>query len=387
MPETHATIRVVTERDIPELAALWSDAFPGVRGPDERARELREGMAYGTLSDCRVLEIDDRLAGALRAYRLELHVRGRTYPTLGLAGVAVAPDFRRRGIGRRICVDALREGRRRGDVLSLLYPFRVSFYAGMGYALAGELHHCRFRPEQLPLYAGWDKVARAEEGDHADVRALYHRVAARSSGMLERSRSAWRAHLNARRRIYLYRPDTNEGVTGYAIVAAGPRRNRATLHVQELLWEDQESYRALLGWLSAQRDQYARVTYDALPSEELHRHFAHPRTERARAARGLWFETARVLRGPMLRLLDVGALQGKGLAEELGVLDRELPENQGRWRGGKRVGTDAAAGDNCLTIDDAARAFLAGSLPGQAPAPDGWRPIVAGDPFRLLDEF
>ena len=67
-----------------------------------------------------------------------------------MSGVAVAPDFRRRGLGRSLCAKALREGRQRGDVLSLLYPFRVSFYVGLGYTLAGEMHHYRFRPADLP---------------------------------------------------------------------------------------------------------------------------------------------------------------------------------------------------------------------------------------------
>src|SRR5512134_2999722 len=114
--------------DIEGLAALWSQAFPA-RGPVERVRELREGMTYGSLADCWLARDGDRIVGALRAYRLSMHARGRSWPTLGLAAVAVAPDCRRRGLGRRMCVHALRIGRERGCVLAALYPFRTSFYA------------------------------------------------------------------------------------------------------------------------------------------------------------------------------------------------------------------------------------------------------------------
>jgi predicted N-acetyltransferase YhbS len=393
-------LREAKERDIPELAALWTEAFAGSRSVHDRVRELRDGMPYGSLADCRLLEIDGRLAAALRSYRLRLHVRGRVYPTLGLSGVAVAPDFRRRGIGRRVCVDALGEGRRRGDVLSLLYPYNVAFYQRLGYALAGELHHFRFRPADLPLFPGWDRVARGDDADLAEVRALYARVAARSSGMLERDRNAWKARLTSRTMLFIHRA-ASEVLTGYAVVSAGRRRQAPVLHVQEMVWEEDDAYRALLGWLSTQRDQYARVTHDALPSEELHRHFAHPRSERTRRVRPLWFTTESVLRGPMIRLLNPGALQDEASDAVLSVLDPDLPENQGSWRGGRRIEADAFAeaaergvavgprvsASGALSMTEASHAFLTGALPGQAPPPERWTPIAAGDPFRLLDEF
>ena len=382
MSRSAPTLRVAKERDIPELAGLWAEAFQG-RSVEERARELREGMPYGSLGDCRLLEVNGRVAAAFRAYRMQMHVRGRCYPTLGVSGVAVAPDFRRRGLGRSLCVEAMREGRRRGDVLSVLYPFRVSFYVGLGYALAGELHHFRFRPGDLPLFDGWDRVVRGDDADVAEVRALYRRVALRSSGMLERDKSAWKATLTPRARLYLHR-SAQGTLTGYATVTGSKRRERSVLRVRELVWESEEAYHALLGWLSAQRDQYAQVTLDALPTEGFHRHFAHPRAERSRSPRALWFETARVLRGPMLRLLDVGAVQSHEATDELRVTDAELPDHQGTWRGGKRVASEADGG---VGVEDATRAFLAGALPGQAAPPDGWTPLLAQDPFRLLDEF
>src|SRR5690606_32251060 len=98
--------------DIPAMAALWAEAFPE-KPMERRDRELREGLTFGDLSDCWVVQVDGRLAGALRTYRLTTHLWGHPLPTMGLAGVAVAPDFRRRGLGRRMCVEALRIARER----------------------------------------------------------------------------------------------------------------------------------------------------------------------------------------------------------------------------------------------------------------------------------
>lgn len=379
-------LRKADEADIPALAALWSQVFPGTRSAEERVRELRDGMTYGTLEDCRVVEREGRLAAALRAYRLSVHFRGRCYPAMGLAGVAVAPDFRRRGLGRRICSAALKEARERGDVLSLLYPFRVSFYRDLGYVLAGELHRYRFRPADLPAYEGWERVRQATELDFGGIEDCYRRVASRSNGMLDRGPGAWRSLRSQTTDFFLYRDEATDSVSGYVALARGRwKADRPTLRVRELVCADGEAYRALLGWVSVQRDQYASATYDASPSESFFRRLPHPRTEGSGRPRGLWFESARILRGPMLRVLDVGGVLASGGGDELAVDDPELPENSGLWRGGRRVGElepDAVA----LSIGEVALRFLAGELPGQPPPPEGWTPCGPGD-FRLLDEF
>jgi len=385
MDERDTTFRMASEADIPGLAALWTEAFPGGRSTEDRVRELRDGMAYGTLADCRVIDVGGRMAAALRAYRMEMHFGGRIYPVVGLAGVAVAPDFRRRGLGRGICVQALREARRRGNVLSLLYPFRVSFYDDLGYTLAGQLHQYRFRPSELRLYPGWERVVRAGDDDLSEVRAVYERVAQRSNGLLERRRTIWRALLPSSRYVYLYR-SAKGAATGYVMVSA-PGRRRPLLRIHELVWEDDEAYRGLLGWVSAQRDQYAFAVHDALPSEGFHRHLPHPRLEGSGKPRGLWMETARILRGPMLRVLNVGALQAEDSADALAVHDPDIPENEGVWRGGRRVEDAASHPHHWRSTPQAGAAFLAGTLPGQLAPPDGWAPVSDIHDFRLLDEF
>ena len=166
-----------------ELALLWSQAFPS-RNALERTRELREGMTYGSLADCWIARAGGMAVGALRTYRLTLHARGRCWPTLGLAAVAVAPDYRRRGLARRMCVQALRIGRERGCVLGALFPFRTSFYADLGFSLIGTLLRHRFGPDELPLYAGWERVRRAH--GPAELRALYPAAARGSTELIER---------------------------------------------------------------------------------------------------------------------------------------------------------------------------------------------------------
>ena len=371
--------------DVEALAFLWAGAFPS-RGAAERARELREGgLTYGSMADCWVARDGGVLVGALRTYRLSLHARGRVWPTMGLAGVAVAPDHQGRGLGGRMCVHALQIGRERGSVLSALYPFRSSFYATIGYRLVGSLLRYRFAPADLPVYPGWERVTR---GRPADVHAVYQLVAKRSTGLIDRPEMAWRFLSDSRVSAWVHM-DTEGRPTGYAVTRQQRSKKKVDrLRIVELLALDRASHEALLGWVAAQQDRFPEVVYDALPGEGLDHRLRHARRIGAGRPRGLWMDSAALLRGPMLRLLDPSAVQSGDAAEGFALRDDQVPENSGYWKGGRSIAkADSARDGEMLGPGEAAERFLAGTLPGQIPPPEGWPPIPFGEEFRLLDEF
>jgi predicted acetyltransferase len=398
---TEVELQPAGEADIPAMAALWAEAFPE-KPAERRAREIREGFVYGDLTDCWIVQVDGRLAGALRTYRLTMHLWGRPMPTMGLAGVAVAPDFRRRGIGRRMCVKALNIARDRGDVFCALYPFKTSFYRDLGFALAGEVHRYSFNPYDFPIYPGWDRVQRAPQEGHELAREIYDRVAPRTNGLLERTDRMF-AFLR-RPGTYLYVHQNLRGkATGYIVVRGrGGPPEKSRLRVLELVAEDREAYLALLGWLSVQRDQWGRIVYDACPGEDFHHRIAHPRTEGSGNPRGLWFHSAHILRGPMIRILNLEKLMAAdegaprvapraGISRPDGMLqirDQDMKQNQGSWKDGDQVADtmDPQTGP-VLTIGEVASQYLRGTLPGQPlPAAD-WHPNLNLPDLRILDEF
>jgi predicted acetyltransferase len=71
----------------------------------------------------------------------------------------------------------VRVARERGDVLSVLYPFRPAFYQALGWGMVGELHAYRFRPESLAITGAGD-VRRAAAADFPAIAACYADVAA-----------------------------------------------------------------------------------------------------------------------------------------------------------------------------------------------------------------
>jgi len=332
-----AMIRHAEHNDIRELASLWARSFPGERSVEERVRHLETGGVFGGIESGWLDERDGRMVGAFRAYALTQHMHGTAYRMMGLAAVAVDETARRRGIGRDLCMHAIRVARERGDVLSVLYPFRPSFYHGLGWALAGEMHTYRFRPESLGEVGRGVLVRRAEPDDRARIAACYDRVAAASNGMIARTPRIWRSHLESDS-IHTYVTGDNT-VQGYVVVRAGRSSapDEKPLFIRELVTADHHAYEALLGWISAQRDSWRVVQYDATPDELFAHRLSEPRTPGFHPARYLWAPVGRIIRGPMLRLLDVRqALEKRTrwapaapLSFGLHVVDDIVSENQG----------------------------------------------------------
>ena len=435
-PYPRMDIRFARAAETEEIAGLWAEAFPGKRTIADRARMLESGGRYGGLETVLVArDPDGRLAGACKIYRMSQHLDGAPLPMMGLAAVAVAPFARRRGLGATLCGTALKEARARGDALSTLYPFRPDYYERLGWGLTGSLLRHRFRLEHLPEYDESRDVRPARlPADAEPIAACYARVTSRSNGPIVRDRRIW-AYRLAGEELGV-RPIDDEavltgagpgkdrivvrdagGVTGYAILRPVPGRMReASLHVRELVAETEESYRALIGHLSAQRDQWPLGLHYARPEERFADRLTDPRPPRHKASRSLYFPTAGVVKGPMLRVVNVpAALRARPLrldaAETLriAVSDPQLPENNGPWRVAAGDGTGAnvvqpvgeggAASDASLETDPPTLArILAGEIAPTAAARLGRarlegrvelldRAYAARESFWLLDEF
>ena len=388
-------MRPARSEDIPRLADLWDECFPGERSPEDRARDLEEGRPYGGIETAWVGELEGRVAGAFRAYAFRMHLFGAVLPVMGLAAVTVNPAFRRRGVGDGLIREALRVGRERGDALALLYPMRAALYERLGFSLVGELHRYRFPPSHLPLFPRRDEVRRVGRDGLPELQAFHQRVASGRPGHLERSDAMWDTLVRPPRRVY----GLGEPLEGYVVVepleVEGAESGGNVLGVRELMAENPEAYRGLLGWISAQRDPWGEVVYDALPGEAFHRVLTEARPAGARPVRNLWFPTAEILRGPMARILDpaaaLGSQVGLGAGSVLPMADPIFPENAGVWsrseEGISRRGQEESGGGSGLPVGLVTELFLGGSLPGQDDRLRGWEPTLGVSDFHLPHEF
>lgn len=389
--------------EIHEVARLMTHSFPSpTRGHTWWEHFLTNGP-HGGLEAVWVGEHEGRVVAACQLLWLRQWIGGMQLSCMGLGSVAIIPTHRRRGLASRLLIAGFEHARERGDVASVLYPFRASFYEGLGYGLAGEAHQYQFPPQLLPD----DKEQRRRvrmvrnQADFEAMRAVYDAGAALQTGQLDRSERAWgKVWGEDDRAAVVYHGET--GPEGYAIVryrADLPLTERF-LEVEERIWLTLPAQRGLYAWMSTLGDQWREIVYRAHPEEGFGDRLNEPRLPLlSNPGWGLWFPSATLLRGPMFRLLDVPeAMRLRTLASDarlnvvLLVDDEQIPENRGPWLlrlGDGRISAephDGAPADATLEVsmDTLSRIFIAAIAPWQAIA-GGWATTDNPEVVPLLD--
>lgn len=339
MTRSPLTFRVATADDIRKIAELSYHSFPMASMPVE-AREKRFSEDPRIRVENYVVgEADGCVVASTHWIPFTTWIGGVGQPMQGVASVVVAHEARRRGYASDLMVEVMRRARERGTALSALYPFRHSFYASLGYATSVEHRVWTFPPNDLPHYAERASVRRATAADLDRINACYERVMRRSTLMVERGPADWDRRHFEQGRAYAEVFDDGAAVRGYFIFRYRERDGHHTqLFVQEIVYEDQEALRGLLGHIAALRDQFMEVVCVTRAGERLELRLANPRDGGAIKGMISDFVGPRVLWGAMARILDVErafaarpSYNGATGRLSVEIDDRQLPENRGPW--------------------------------------------------------
>jgi predicted acetyltransferase len=175
-------IRLLGPDDADASARMSAEAF-GVVAAGTPAFTLGDGLWRWGLFD------GDALAAKANDRAYQSLIGGREVRTAGVAGVAVAPEYRGRGLGRTIMQHLLTSARQRGAVISTLFRTAPALYRSLGFEQIAEL-----RSIELPVAAlaglrvpATITLRRAEVSDVAAARAVYAAVAAEGSCLLTRT--------------------------------------------------------------------------------------------------------------------------------------------------------------------------------------------------------
>lgn len=322
-----------------ELAEVLSRcfAFP--------ATEAKAWIERSGLENSRVLLEGPRVVAGLIQIPMGQWFGGRVVPTLGIAGVGVAPHLRGRGSAATLMAETIREAFGRRIATSTLYPATVALYRKVGYEIAGSRWETTVPSGQLDLVAGDVEgvdLAPLGEADHDATTRVYRAEARRQAGWLDRGPYVWR-------RVEAPRADVAHGfgvfegskMTGYTyFVQKHTDDQRYALRLTDLCATTPRALRKLLVFFAQHRSVGDEVRWTGAAVSP---------------ALALLSERTYALREAfpwMLRIVDVRrALEARGYPAcvradvILRVRDSLLPQNDGRFAVRVRDGRAKVAPD------------------------------------------
>jgi predicted acetyltransferase len=377
-----------------------------------QAERVRGGAFLGAFAD-------GRPVGAANYHDMRQWWHGRPVPMAGVAGVKMAPDYRGRGIGRRLMTELLGRIAERGYPLSALYPATMPIYRSLGWELAGARYRTTvparelralLAPDAATAGAGISGAGISSARDlAAAVNAVHIRPAvpgdadaviavagrshesARDNGPLTRDAGSVANWLSADG-LYSYLADDgfvayrwadgNEDLSIEGFYAASPLAARA-------LWSVVASHSSTAGTVTARLAPHDPLWW--LTRER----------DVGIASRSMW----------MLRVVDAPAAiaargfpAGVSLSVPLVINDQVRPGNNGPWQltitgaeGTLTPGGSSGAGDP-LTLGARGLAALYGGAPvaslrmaglvsGGAPDTDPALDAAFGGPAFMLHDF
>lgn len=261
-------IRWATPDDAEALASVDHRAFRIGRDESTWVSYFREhpGVAKGET----VMALSrGRHVGDATALALEMAVCGRDLPVRGVAAVGVPPEHRRQGVADAMMRALLERAREKGVAFSLLHAFRMSYYARFGYGLCERWDDLRVRPSQLPASRWRSQVEPAPWAEHeAEVRAVYERSRAGTTGPLRRDDYWWRERvMRPGTAVMAWRAPESGAMEGYLLYTVPPEPAYPSQHfvARELVALTPRAREGLVGALEALGEQYALVKL-ALPA-------------------------------------------------------------------------------------------------------------------------
>ena len=218
--------------------------------------EKREDFQYWIEHSTTIGAFDDyteKLVGQLLILPLNMTIHNQNYKMGGIGFVATYPEYRNRGIMKKLMEKALEEMRRNQQAISVLAPFSVSFYRQFGWELFCDTVHYSISIYNCPLFGKkLDIIHRfsfryLDEKSFDDIRYFHNEQMLIGTGGVQRDMAWWN-------RIKRREPDSHfaavyEGnkVSGYIRYVI----QDLTFHIKDFITQNNNSDQAIWRFIAA----------------------------------------------------------------------------------------------------------------------------------------
>lgn len=256
------TIRRLTSEDIGAYMDIYLNCYPAGKDLSGEcwnkyaARHIRSMTEFSHVNYFGLFE-DGTLAAVMKLIDFDMNLYGEMRKATGLMALGVHPLYKKRGVARDMVRYFEDYTLRSGATVAMLLPFRMDFYKKMGYGCGTKLEEYRICTDYLPECRDRSHLRYLGTGTIDAVLDCHRRFAERYHGQLykfEEEVRDMRADDEVRR-IGYYEGDDLRGYAAFTFVNTSETNYTInTLDVKELVYDDPDVLRELLGGLRLQSD-------------------------------------------------------------------------------------------------------------------------------------
>jgi predicted acetyltransferase len=316
-----------------ELEAVAYVRTIGFGGDQEQALARLLNTPRYTFMHIIVAQYKGEVIGTTTVFPAQMWLSGVPIKIGAVAGVAVLPEYRRKGVAAKMIEFSIMRMFAEGQALSVLFPFSPKYYQKFDYRVIGDAHAYRINPHNLTVFAEGHKVRPFKPDDLPMMRVIYKGQMTWHNGWFTRSNDWWNNIIERWPDIMVYdNDDMIEGYYSYDIDT--DERGERILTIHELFAAEDEAYRGLVGYLAAQTEADV-IEYMAPPDTPLRYMLRQPLADDAQNRRWIFNDLCHITPGPMGRIINLPAalttrFYKRGLSGEriIKVSDPLIPNNE-----------------------------------------------------------
>ncbi len=213
---------------------------------------------------------EETLVAGVGYFIFDIRMRSQDFKVYGITMVGSKPEFRNRGIIRELMIKIFKDMNENNIPISILYPFKHSFYERLGYKQVDESIFYEFKISDI-LYKETDYSMKEVERINDDIRSVYDRVILNFDYITKRPEFLWSYLYKDNYKFICYHRNLP---VGYAIIKfpkTDPwlKHPDKTILVLEAFWLDHIAKQTIFNFLWSHRDQRKYIAVSLPKSENI----------------------------------------------------------------------------------------------------------------------
>ena len=298
MEITKLVIKKLSEDYKEELKDLWDYCFAG--GGETSEEDWKAWFSILNFDNCLGYFIDGKIASTYVIHSYKMFVRGVLMKMGGIGAVATKPEFRKQRQITALIKESLKLMRKNQEYISVLYPFKFSFYRRYGYENCADFEWIISSPKNILLPKDFKPLKIEEISQDESFKIcmpIREKIGSKFNLTIYDDLEFWKYH-HARKKTKVFVIKDGEENVGYFTTRLEKKEGpwNVRLNMRNVIVDSEAARLTVLDYIKKHTDQNKDFSYPLLGDERITDYFDD-----------LWEGSFKyqMTGGPMFRVVDV----------------------------------------------------------------------------------